>query len=132
MIGVDIVGGLLRNDPAITALIAVASIKAGELPEGVVLPALLVRSVSLNDRQPLKRGAMTRSVERVSVTVRAASYRDQRMIIKVIRDCCRGWIGASMAGAERIAIATAGLGPDVRGPGNTFEQTQDFRVSFDA
>lgn len=118
-------------DTATLIAVAEASIKAGRLPEGVELPALLVRGVSLVDRQPLKRGAMTRSVERVAVTVRASNYRDVGLILKIVRKALAGWTG-SIAGAERISILTAGTGPDVNGPGNTFERTQDFRVSFDA
>lgn len=129
--GVDIAGSLLRADMATLIAVAEAGIKAGRLPEGVELPALLVRGVSLVDRQPLKRGAMTRSVERVAVTVRAANYRDVGLILKIVRKALAGWTG-SIAGAERISILTAGTGPDVNGPGNTFERTQDFRVSFDA
>ncbi len=132
MNGVDIVGNLLRSDPGVTAIVTPASIKAGALPDDVQLPALLVRSVSLNDRQRLKRAPLTRSVERVSVAVRAASYAQQTAIIKLIRARCAGWTGASMAGASNISVLTAGLSPDLRGPGGTFEQTQDFRVSFDA
>jgi hypothetical protein len=31
-----------------------------------------------------------------------------------------------------VSILTAGTGPDVAGPNDSYEQTQDFRVSFDA
>ena len=31
-----------------------------------------------------------------------------------------------------MSVLTAGLGPDVIGPGSSFEQTQDFTVRFDA
>lgn len=131
MTGADVVGGLLRADAALTTIVLAAQIKAGRLPDGVILPALLVRVVSLVDRQPLKRGGMVRSVARISVTVRAASYRDQGVVIKLVRACCAGRIG-DFGDAKRVSILTVGLGPDVNGPGNSFEQTQDFRVTFDA
>lgn len=131
MTGAEIIGGLLREYTPLTAAVAVDSIKGGKLPEGVALPALLVRVVSLIDRQPLKRAGWDRSVARVSVTVRAASYREQGEVVHLVRQCCAGWIG-DLAGAERIAILTAGLGPDLLGPGDSFEQAQDFKVSFDA
>lgn len=131
MTGGDIIGALLRADAAVTALVPEASIKGGRLPEGQPLPALLVRTVSLVDRQPLKRSGWVRSVARVAVTVRAASYRDQNEIIKLVRDCGAGKTG-NIGGGTRVSILTAGLGPDVNGPGGSFEQTQDFRVSFDA
>jgi len=49
----------------------------------------------------------------------------------VIRSACASRTG-DFAGATNASILTAGTGPDARGPGNSFEQTQDFRVSFDA
>jgi len=131
MSGVEIVGGLLHAYDALTQLVPVERIKAGALPDGVTLPAILVRTVSVADFQPLKRGAMFRSTERVSVAVRAASYDEQKLVIRLIRAGCAGWTGA-IADCVNVSVLTAGLGPDVGGPANSFEQTQDFRVSFDA
>ena len=131
MTGAEIVGTLLRASASLTAVVPAERIKLGQLPEGILLPALLVRVVSLIDRQPLKRTGWVRSIGRISVTVRAASYREHVEIIGLLRECCAGWTG-NLAGAERISILTAGLGPDLLGPGNSFEQAQDFRVSFDA
>lgn len=131
MDGVEIIGGLLRAYEPLTALVIPASIKAGSLPDKVALPAILIRSVSLSDRQRLKRAPVRRSIERVSVAVRAANYRDQKLAIRLIRECCADRTG-DFAGCFRVSILTAGTGPDVGGPANSFEQTQDFRVSFDA
>jgi len=124
MSGVSIIGALLGADPSITA-----TIKAGQLPDGVALPALLVRSVSMVERVTLTRGNYVRVKERVSVTVRAASYREQRSLLKLARDACAGEFG-TIAGFENASVINAGTGPDVIGPGNTFEQTQDFMTSF--
>jgi hypothetical protein len=131
MTGVDIVGALLNSDDALLAAIPAGQIKAGALPDGVVLPTLLVRMTSNVERQTLVRGATVRTIERISVTVRAASYRDQVAAIKLVVKACAGKTG-SIAGAANVSVLTAGRGPDLRGPGNSFEQTQDFRVSFDA
>lgn len=131
MTGAEIIGALLRDYTPLTALVPAASIKGGRLPEGQPLPALLVRVVSLIDRQPLKRQGWCRSTARIAVTVRAASYREQGIIIDHVRKCCAGRVG-TIGGGVRVAILTAGLSPDVDGPGATFEQTQDFKVSFDA
>jgi hypothetical protein len=131
MTGADIIADMLRGDTAIVVKVPAPQIKLGRLPDGTPLPALLVRVVSLTDRQPLKRGDVIRSRARVSVAVRAENYRDQVAIIKLVRKCCAGRTG-DFGNARRVSILTAGLGPDVNGPGNTFEQTQDFRVSFDA
>jgi hypothetical protein len=131
MTGVHIVGEMLRASVPLITTVPLGSIKAGVLPDSVVLPALLIRSVSRNERLRLRRGAIVRFDERVAVTVRARSYRDQEAIMKLVLSICAGWTG-DMPPAERISILSGGTGPDVVGPANTFEQTQDFRVSFDA
>ncbi len=131
MTGVDIIGALLLADKASVDIATNARIKAGALPENIALPAFLVRLVSSVERQALKRGGLVRTIDRVSVTVRAATYREQVAAIRVIRRACAGRTGA-VGAATSVSILTAGTGPDLRGPGNSFEQTQDFRVSFDA
>ena len=131
MTGVDIVGELLNSDEALVAAIPAGQIKAGALPDGVALPTLLVRMTSNVERQMLKRGPTVRTMERISVTVRAESYRDQVNAMKLVVKACAGRTG-SIAGADNVSVLTAGRGPDLRGPGNSYEQTQDFRVSFDA
>lgn len=129
--GVDIVGGLLRDYPDLLALVPEAGIKAGALPDAVALPALLVRCVSSVERQQLIRGVTTRTTDRVSVTVRAVNYREQGEVMRLVKASCAGLTGY-IGDASNVSVLTAGLGPDVRGPGNSFEQTQDFRVSYDA
>jgi len=131
MTGVDIVGELLNLNETLIAAIPAGQIKAGALPDGVVLPTLLVRMTSNVERQTLKRGSTVRTTERISVTVRAESYRDQVAAMKLVVKACAGRTG-SIADADNVSVLTAGRGPDLRGPGNSYEQTQDFRVSFDA
>ncbi len=130
MTGVQIVGSLLGGDAAVLNLVE-DRLKAGALPDGIALPALLVRLVSSVERQPLRRGMTTRTIDRVSVTVRASNYREQAAIIKLVKACCPGKTG-NIGGASSVSILTAGTGPDVIGPASSFEQTQDFRVSYDA
>lgn len=129
--GSDIIGALLVADTDLVGLVPVDRIKAGLLPEGVQLDALLVNGTSSVDRQPLRRGATVRRTDRVSVTVRAASHRRRKAVIAAVRKCCAGKTG-NIGGGLNVSILTAGMGPDVNGPGNSFEKTQDFRVSWDA
>lgn len=131
MTGADIIGSLLRADDEVLDLVAIGNIKGGRLPDDVTLPALLVKVISTVERQALKRSALTRTVDRVAVTVRAANYQDQRLAMQLARKCCAGRTG-DLAGALRVSILSAGTGPELDGPGNTFERTQDFRVSYDA
>jgi len=125
-----IIGALLRADEDLLAAVPASRIKDKRLPGNVELPALLVRTVSSIDRLTLKRGAIVRVNDRVAVTVRAASGREQDAIIQLVRRACAGFTG-DLAGGERVAVLTDSLGPDVPGPGDSFEQTQDFRVSAD-
>lgn len=129
--GSDIIGALMLADAALVTLVPPENMKAGRLPEVVTLPTLLTQTVSAVDRQPLVRTGLVRRVDRVSVTVRAASHRDRKKIIAAVRACCMGRTG-NIGGALNVSIQPAGMGPDVNGPGNSFERTQDFRVSWDA
>lgn len=132
MSGVFIISALLRDSTAVTGAVAAANIKGGKLADDALLPSLLVRSLSLVDRQTLAREQMVRSTERVSVTVRAASYRDQRAMIKLVRTTCTTVTLPELDDARNIAVLTAGAGPDLNGPGGSFERSQDFYVTYDA
>lgn len=129
--GASIVGVLLRDDSDIAALVPPDRMKLGALPDNIALPAVLIRTISSVERHALHRGATTRTTDRVSVTVRAANYREQVRLIKLIRSCCAGRTG-DIGNGVRVSILTAGAGPDLRGPADSYEQAQDFRVSHDA
>lgn len=131
MTGAEIIGAVLRAADAVVATVATDRIKGGKLPDDVALPALLVRTISSTERQKLKRVGKIRVIDRVSVTVRAASYADQLAVINAVKDACAGQTG-DVGGGESVSILNAGSGPDLIGPGDTFEQATDFRVSFDA
>lgn len=129
MTGADIVGALLLADAPVLAKVAAASIKAGKLPDDVVLPALLVRVVSSLERQQLKRVGKVLMTDRIAVMVRAVSYIDQTDIIGLVREACAGKTG-DVGGGESVSILNAGVGPDLIGPGDTFEQSIDLRVNY--
>jgi hypothetical protein len=131
MTGVDIIGALLRADANLIAAVPVERIKAARLPDGIVLPALVVTFTSGVERQTLKREAVTRTTDRISVTVRAANERDRASVIGLVVKACAGLTG-NIGGGSSVSILTAGRGPYLSGPGDTYEQTQDFRVSYDA
>lgn len=131
MTGADIIDALLRDDLDFIALLTGAQLKMGALPENAPLPAGLIQVTSSTERATLIRGAFVRTTDRVSFAVRAVSYRDQRRIIKAANRACAGKTG-DIGGALRVSVANGGAGPDLRGPGNSFEQTVDFRVSYDA
>lgn len=129
--GAGIVGALLRSYAPLTGLVALSSIKRSRLPDSVKLPALVVAEVSQIERAPLVRGASVRTVDRVAVTGRFESDRQRTQIMQMVKDACAGKVG-TIAGMMNVAIRPAGRGPDLDGPGDSFEKTQDFRVSYDA
>lgn len=131
MSGIAIVTELLLADPWFQELASADRLKEDRLPENAALPAIVLSTVSSVDRQTLERGAFVRSAERVSVTVRAASVRDRKAVIARVRAACSDKRG-TIAECFRVSVKTAGQGPSVTGPGGSFEQTQDFRVGFDA
>ncbi|MEG8040499.1 hypothetical protein QP166_14530 [Sphingomonas sp. LR60] len=130
MTSVEILGLLLRGHEPLTDVVPIARIKAGRLPEDAALPSLLIREVSIVDRHTLRRTGWSRSTARVSVMVRAVSYADQLAVMKLVRGIPTGAIGA-VGDAGSVVVHLAGGGPDVIGPADTFEKTQDFRVAFD-
>lgn len=133
MSGGEILGTLLRDNAALTKEVKESAIKGGRLADDEALPVLLVRSLSIVDRQSLALEDMVRTTERISVTVRAASYRDRKTIMQLLRSAGRaGLVIDAMEDARNISVLTAGAGPELNGPGNSFERNQDFYVSYDA
>ena len=132
MTGSDIIGAQLRADVPLTAVVRAEAIKGGRLSDDEALPVLLVRSISIVDRQTLALEAKVHVIERVSVTVRAASYRSRAAIMALLRSAGRaGMVIPVMKDATNISILTAGAGPELNGPGDSYERNQDFTVSYD-
>lgn len=129
--GATIMGAVLLAYAPLLRLVAADNIKGGRLPEGQPLPAILVRTVSSVDTKRLRRERTRRCIDRVSVAVRAATWAEQRLIIQAVREAGADRVGP-LGGGTNVSILLNGLGPDVDGPGNSYEQTQDFRVSYDA
>lgn len=131
MSGAAIIGELLRADTGLGALVPTASIKIERLADNADLPTVMVREISSTDRQTLKQRQIVRSVDRVSVTVRARDLREREAVLRLVRAACAGKLG-SIAYCVGVSVLTAGKGPGLAGPGNSYERAQDFRVSYDA
>ncbi len=129
MSGTKIIGDLLLADAAVLDKVPADRIKGGQLPDAIALPALLVRKISGVERVHLQRVGSVRMTERIEVTVRAESYREQETIIRLVRNACAGVTGTK-SGFDGVYVENAGTGPDLIGPATTFEQSQDFKVGF--
>lgn len=128
--GCTIIGTLLRQSADLVAVVAAPSIKEGAIPKGAPLPLVLLENVSsVEPNQTLCRPDNPLTVDRVAVTIRSASVRERKLIRWLVMRACAGKTG-NIAGAKNVAILAAGAGPDLRGPGDSFDKIQDFRVTY--
>lgn len=130
MNGVIAVRSLLAGDAGLTALVPVARIAAGMLPQGTDLPAISLMSVSSVDRNVPAPGAKRRVTERVQVTVLARTYPETKAILAAIRKAAADQMPA-IDGLSEVTVHTDSAGPDFLDEETGIHmQTQDFRVSF--
>ena len=130
MNGVIAVRALLVADIRVTALVPEARIAAGSLPQGTVMPAISLMSVSSTDRNVPAPGAKRRVTERVQVTVLARTYPETKSIIAAVRAAAADQMPA-IDGLTDVTVHTDSAGPDfLDEETGILMQTQDFRVSF--
>ena len=130
MNGVIAVRSLLVADTGVTALVPMARIVAGALPQGTILPAIALMSISSVDRNVPAPGPKRRVTERVQVTVLAASYPAAKAIIRAVRAAAADRMPA-IDGLTDVTVHTDSAGPDFLDEETGIHmQTQDFRVSF--
>lgn len=130
MNGVIPVRSLLVADTGVTALVPVARIAAGMLPQGVDLPAISLMSVSTVDRNIPAPGPKRRVTERVQVTVLARTYPETKAILSAVRGAAADQMPA-IDGLTDVTVRTDSAGPDFLDEETGIHmQTQDFRVSF--
>ncbi|QOV92999.1 DUF3168 domain-containing protein [Novosphingobium sp. ES2-1] len=130
MNGVIAVRSLLVADTGVTALVPAVRIAAGMLPQGTALPAISLMSVSSTDRNIPAPGPKRRVIERVQVTVLAASYPAAKAIMRAVRAAAADSMPAT-DGLTDVTVHTDSAGPDFLDEETGIHmQTQDFRVSF--
>lgn len=130
MNGVIAVRSVLVADTGVTALVPIARIAAGMLPQGTDLPAISLMSVSSVDRNVPAPGAKRRVTERVQVTVLARTYPEVKAIIAAVRQAAADQMPA-IDGLFDVTVHTDSAGPDFLDEETGIHmQTQDFRVSF--
>ena len=130
MSAVKIIVELLTAYAPLTALTTTSRIIAGVIPQGTALPAVAITEVSSVDRNIVNAGALRHVTSRVQVTVMAANYPSQKVLIGHVRKACADQIG-TISGVSDVAIHTDSKGPDFNDPDAGFYmQSQDFMVSF--
>lgn len=130
MNGVIAVRALLVSDLRVTGLVPEARIAAGSLPQGTLMPAISLMSVSSTDRNVPAPGAKRRVTERVQVTVLARTYPEAKAIVAAVRAAAADQM-PTIDGLTDVTVHTDSTGPDFLDEETGIHmQTQDFRVSF--
>lgn len=130
MNGVIAVRTLLVADIRVTGLVPEARIAAGSLPQGTVMPAISLMSVSSVDRNVPAPGAKRRVTERVQVTVLARTYPEAKAIFAAVRAAAADQMPA-IDGLTDVTVHTDSAGPDFLDEETGIHmQSQDFRVAF--
>ena len=130
MNGVVVVRSLLITHAPLTTIVSADRVIAGVIPQGAVLPAISLMSISSIDRNILQPGAHRHVAERVQVTVLAATYSEAKTLMKTVRAAAADQ-SPSVAGLIAITVHTDSAGPDFTDSMTGLHlQTQDFRVSY--
>lgn len=129
--GVDAVrAALVAHTPLLAMVPAARIIGDDTLPQGEVLPSITLASISKIDRNIPNPGAYRHVVERVQVTIHAATSPSRAQVLAAVRKAAADKIGVAVSGLIRVTIHTAGAGPDFTGEGDIRITTQDFRVTY--
>lgn len=130
MNGVATIRSLLVNDAGVTALVPSTRISAGDLPQGVTLPAISIDLISSVDRNIPSQGATRHVSDRVQVTTFAATYPALKSLQEAVKSACADKF-PTIAGISNVVVHTQNQGPDFRDEENSVRMgTQDFRVTF--
>lgn len=130
MNGVAVLRNLLANNADLTALVPASRIQAGVLPQGTPLPSISITQVSGRDMNIPSPGPTRHVIDRVQVTVLAASYPAQKQIQAAVKDAAADKF-PDASGISRVVVHTDGRGPDFMSEdANIYLGTADFRISY--
>lgn len=130
MDGVAAIRYLLANNAPVVALVPAARISAGDLPQGVTLPAISVDLISGIDRNIIEPGTTRHVTERVQVTCFASTYPALKALQQAVKRACADTF-PTVTGIQNVVVHSENQGPDFRDEANSIRMgTQDFRVSY--
>lgn len=130
MDGVAALVQLLTGDAGVTALVPVSQIMAGVLPQGCPLPAIGITSVSRVDQHFVAKAPKTFCRERVQVTVLAATYEIQKVILRAVAKAGDAAFPV-VPGISNVTIHTSSAGPDFMTEDSSIHiGSQDFAVTY--
>ncbi len=130
MNGVVAARSVLVSSAAVTALVPSQQVIAGLLPQGVVLPAIALLSISAVSRSIPNPGTLRHVSERVQVSVAAPDYPTQKAILKAVRAACDS-VMPDVAGLSRVTIHLDSAGPDFTNDETSIHfGSQDLKITF--
>jgi hypothetical protein len=131
MSGVAVIINLLQNNSNITAIIPSSRIMGGLLPIDIDLPAISVVMVDDFTRDRVEAGVSNVLIhERVQCTIEANTYKQQKDIIKLIRQSLP--VSRGLVNGVRVdSVLYDSSGPDIEDPAMTaYIQSSDFIVKY--
>lgn len=99
------------------------------LPQGMVRPAILLRSISTVERNAVKASTTRHVRERVQASYFADDARDRRTLRRLGRKAAADTFPA-VEGIEHVTIIASGAGPDFTTDEMVRIGTQDFFVTY--
>ncbi len=124
-----VIRALLMQDAAVTALVGDRCYPV-ELPEGCLLPALVLDHISTSDVGTISAGSYGLCQSRIEAKVLASSYVQQKNLTAAVLVACRYQRGV-IAGVRVASVIRALTGPDLRDTDRgVFYQSTDFHVTF--
>ncbi|ABD25102.1 hypothetical protein Saro_0655 [Novosphingobium aromaticivorans DSM 12444] len=128
--GVATMVQLLHESAAVTGLVPAGSIGAGVLPLGTPLPYLSLSLVSSSDMNMPAPGAKRRVLDRVQVTIAAATYDELREISKAVKSAGADQV-PDVDGISQVTVHSLGAGPDFMDEtASIYLGSRDFRVWY--
>lgn len=129
MSGVAIMFALLSDDSSLASI--TPRVRAGILPQGIVLPAVGISSVGEGEESTMARNLPVKMIrERVQVTALAKDYPTMRRLVKAAA-LGPGVHTGVVAGFKVCSILPLGTNPEIPpADDGIYEQSRDFMVTF--
>jgi hypothetical protein len=130
MSDVTVIKHILHSNAALLAVVPATKIMGGDIPQGTVLPAIGISSVSTMARHAVAETATELCTSRVQVTVMAKTYVQQKQIIKLVG------AGVPRSRGTINGVVVDSILKDIKGPDfrnddeGIYMQSQDFIVKY--
>lgn len=113
MSGVVAVRSVLIADGTLTALVPATRIIGDDvLPQGVTLPAILLKEISGVDRNIPAVGSLIHTRERVQIEIHAATNASRKAVKEAARSAIHKNPLPTVSGLTNVTLHTEGKGPD--------------------